>query len=89
MANHKSALKRVRQNIKRNARNRHQRSTLRSALKNYRSLLENKDVQGAETGYPSIQKVIDMAVTKGLLHANAAARYKSRLATALQKIKAA
>jgi len=89
MANHKSALKRARQNIKRNARNRHLRSTLRTELKSYRTLLGSKDVEGAQTGYSNIQKVIDKAVTKGILHANAAARYKSRLASALAKLKAA
>lgn len=89
MAHHKSALKRIRQTIKRNARNRHQRSNLRTHLKKFRALIVAKDVKGAEDGYSSIQKELDKAVTKGLLHGNTAARYKSRLAAAVQKMKAA
>jgi len=89
MAHHKSALKRARQNITRNARNRHLRSTLRTHLKKYRAMLDTKDVEGAEKGYSDIQKQIDKAVTKGIIHGNTAARYKSRLAAALGKLKAA
>ena len=89
MAQHKSAIKRARQNLKRNARNRHHRSTLRTALKNYRSLLTDKTVDVAETGFSQIQKAIDKAVTKGVLHRNTAARYKSGLAAALKRVKAA
>ena len=88
-ARHKSAVKRAKQTIKRNERNRHLRSGLRTFLKQYRTLLTNKDVAGAEGGYAGIQKQIDMAVTKGILHRSTAARYKSRLATALNKLKAA
>ena len=89
MAHHKSALKRVRQNIKRRARNRHQRSTLRTTLKDYRALLDAKDTDTAEKQYPTVQKVLDKAVTKGLLHRNTAARYKSRLVAALKRVQAA
>lgn len=89
MAHHKSALKRARQNIKRRERNRHQRSTLRTALKRYRGLLSGKDASAAQEGYAGIQKVIDKAASKGLIHRNAADRYKSRLAAALKKMQAA
>jgi small subunit ribosomal protein S20 len=89
MAHHASALKRARQNEKRRLRNRHQRSTLRTALKKFRTLLSGKDNAAAQLGYPSVQQAIDKAVTKGLIHRNAAARYKSRLAAALKKLQAA
>lgn len=89
MAHHPSALKRVRQNEKRRARNRHHRSTLRTALKSYRSLLVAKKPEEANQAYPVVQRAIDKAVTKGILHRNAAARYKSRLAAALKKLQAA
>jgi small subunit ribosomal protein S20 len=89
MAHHKSAIKRARQNLKRRAQNRHQRSTLRSALKKYRDLLEAKNGEAAGKEYPVVQKAIDKAVTKGLIHQNAAARYKSRLSAALKKLQAA
>lgn len=89
MAHHKSAIKRARQNLKRRAHNRHQRSTLRTALKTYRELLDAKNAEAAGKEYTTVQKAIDKAVTKGLLHRNAAARYKSRLAAALKKLQAA
>jgi small subunit ribosomal protein S20 len=89
MAHHKSALKRARQNIKRRERNRAGRSTLRTALKSFRSLLSAKKTDEAAKGYVGVQRVIDKAVSKGLIHKNAAARYKSRLAAALRKLQAA
>ncbi|MDH4246910.1 MAG: 30S ribosomal protein S20 [Deltaproteobacteria bacterium] len=89
MAQHKSAIKRARQNAKRNIRNRTVRSGLRTFLKNYRALLGTKDVKEAESGLAGIHKQIDKAVTKGILHRRTASRYKSRLAVALGKLKAA
>ncbi len=89
MAQHKSALKRARQNIKRRERNRHHRSTLRTELKRFRALLVAKDTENANAQLGGVHKAIDKAVTKGILHRNAAARYKSRLATALNKLQAA
>jgi small subunit ribosomal protein S20 len=89
MAHHKSALKRARQNIKRRERNRHHRSTLRTALKKYRDLLGAKKQDEAAKEYTGVQKAIDKAVSHGVLHRNAAARYKSRLAAALKKLQAA
>jgi small subunit ribosomal protein S20 len=85
MAHHKSAIKRARQNIKRRARNREQRSTLRTALKKYRALLDAKDAENAQKEFSTVQKAIDRAVSKGILHANTGTRYKSRLAAALKK----
>jgi small subunit ribosomal protein S20 len=85
MANHKSALKRARQNLKRNERNRALRSTLRTAIKKYRALLAAGDHEGAQAELPRLQKTIDKAVTKGILHKNTAARHKSRLVGALNK----
>jgi small subunit ribosomal protein S20 len=89
MATHKSAIKRAAQNIKRNARNRAVRSALRTTLKKFRTLLEAKDAAGAEGAFVRVQQTIDKARTKGVLHKNTAARYKSRLAAALKKVKAA
>lgn len=79
MANHKSAKKRVRQNEKRRAINRSNRSTLRTQVKKLRSALSSHDKdQSQELLNPTIS-AIDKAVNKGLLHKNTAARYKSRL----------
>ena len=89
MANHKSALKRVRQNIKRNLRNRKLRSAFRTAVKAFNTALASKDFESAEKNLPQLHKTIDMAVTKGIIHKNQAARRKSRLTLALQKSRAA
>lgn len=89
MANHKSAAKRARQNLKRNIRNRALRSTLRTAIKKYRTFLEAKELDNATAEYPKLQKIIDKAVTKGVLHHRTAARNKSRLAAALRRAQAA
>ena len=83
MAHHKSAKKRIRQTIKRTARNRSLRSSMRTAIKQYRTLLEQGDAGVATEAFPKIQKTIDKMVTKGILHRNTAARYKSRLSQAL------
>jgi small subunit ribosomal protein S20 len=80
MANIKSAKKRIRQSEQRRARNKGVRSRLRSSIKKYR---------GAETGksqaLPTTYSEIDVARKKGVIHRNAAARYKSRLAKAAAK----
>ncbi len=79
MPNHKSAEKRVRQNIKRNAINRNNKSALRTQIKKLRAALASGDKnQSQELLTPTIS-VIDKAVNKGVLHKNTAARYKSRL----------
>ena len=79
MANHKSALKRVRQNAKRNEINRSNRSKLRTQIKKLRTALSTADKsQSTELLNPTVS-LIDKAVNKGLIHKNTAARYKSRL----------
>jgi len=79
MANHKSAVKRVRQNEKRNLINRGNRSKLRTQIKKLRTALAGTDkAQSAELLNPTVS-LIDKAVNKGLIHRNTAARYKSRL----------
>ena len=79
MANHKSAEKRVRQNVKRNEINRSNRSKLRTQIKKLRSALSASDKnQSTELLTPTVS-LIDKAVNKGLIHKNTAARYKSRL----------
>jgi small subunit ribosomal protein S20 len=76
MANIKSAEKRNRQATNKRARNRARVSRLRSAVKKYGQLDAGKKT-GAVAGTHS---EIDRALAKGVIHRNAAARYKSRLA---------
>ena len=79
MPNHKSAEKRVRQNEKRREVNRGNRSRLRTGIKKLRAALESGDAGSAQGLLPETVSLIDKAVQKGVLHRNAAARYKSRL----------
>lgn len=79
MPNHKSAEKRVRQSEKRRAVNRGHRTKVRTYIKKLRSALESGSVQEVQQILPQTIAVIDKSVQKGVLHANAAARYKSRL----------
>jgi small subunit ribosomal protein S20 len=76
MANIKSAQKRIRQSAQKRARNQARISRLRKAVKGYKSL-------GAEARAAALSQThseIDRALRKGVLHRNAAARQKSRLA---------
>lgn len=79
MPNIKSAIKRVKQTNKRNAQNASQKSALRTAIKTFETAVSNKDVENAKTALLNATKKLDKAVTKGLIHKNAAARKKSRL----------
>lgn len=79
MANHKSAEKRVRQNVKRNAVNRANRSKLRTQIKKLRSALSHSDQAGSTELLNPTVSLIDKMVNKGIIHKNTAARYKSRL----------
>ena len=76
MANHKSALKAHRQNVKNREANRQQRSRLRTALKNARAAVKG----GTKGEIAETVSLIDKMAAKGLIHDNTAARYKSRLA---------
>jgi small subunit ribosomal protein S20 len=83
MANIKSAEKRIRQAANRQKRNRAVRTRLRRSIKKFRQS-EGKD---AAQAIPATYAEIDLARRKGVIHKNAAARYKSRLAK--KKAKAA
>jgi small subunit ribosomal protein S20 len=79
MPNHKSAIKRVRQTIKRNTINRANRSRLRTQIKKLRKAVSaGEATQSNELLNPTIS-LIDKMVNKGILHRNTAARHKSRL----------
>ena len=88
MADHKSALKRVRQTIKRTAHNRSMRADLRTIIKKFRLLQESGNIEQARDAYTDVQKNIDKAITKGILHKRTGTRYKSRLALSLAKNRA-
>jgi small subunit ribosomal protein S20 len=79
MPNHKSAEKRMRQNEKRRTVNRGNRTKVRSYIKKLRTALDTGKPEEINRVLPEAMSVIDKAIQKGVLHANAAARYKSRL----------
>ena len=76
MANHKSALKRIRSNETKRLRNKHQHKTTRNAIKKLRELTEKK---AAEKLFPSVVSMIDKLSKKNIIHANKAANLKSGL----------
>ena len=78
MANHKSALKAHRRNVKTREHNRELRRRLRRALKAARAAIDGSDAAVAEK-LRSTVSLIDKLAGKGIIHGNAAARYKSRL----------
>jgi small subunit ribosomal protein S20 len=86
MANHFSALKRARQTEKRTARNRANTSRLRSTLRDLRESLAKGDQQNADQVFRQTVSALDKAVQKGVLHANTASRYKSRLNVRLNAV---
>ncbi len=79
LANHVSALKRARQTVKRTAVNRANRSQFRSSLRALREAIQKGDSKAAGEQFRATVSVIDKGVQKGVLHANTASRYKSRL----------
>lgn len=78
MANSKQAEKRIRQSLIRRDRNRAAMSRLRTSIKQLRSAADS-DVTKARELLPSTLSLIDATARRGVIHANAAARRKSRL----------
>ena len=76
MANHKSALKRIRRNEAVRLRNKYQHKTVRNAIKKLRGTEDKKE---AETLLPTVISMIDKLAKKNVIHANKAANLKSGL----------
>jgi small subunit ribosomal protein S20 len=81
VATHASALKAHRQSLDNRERNRQFRSRLRGALKSIRAAIDANDVAAAKNALKQTISLIDKMKTKGVIHKNAAGRYKSRLTT--------
>ena len=79
MAHHKSAIKRIKQNAKRNARNRHVTSTLKTYIKRVREAVDAKDKEAAAAALKAAIPVIDASASKGVIHRSNASRNVSRL----------
>ena len=76
MANHKSALKRIRQTATRTLRNKYQHKTTRNAVKNLRSTTDKKT---ATEMLPKVASMLDKLAKKNIIHKNKAANLKSKL----------
>ncbi len=79
MANHASALKAHRQNLKHRNRNRSNRSSLRTLLKQFKDRLEAGKTEEAKNSLTELYTAIDKSQQKKAISRNAAARQKSRL----------
>lgn len=88
MPNSVSAKKRLRQSLDRRSRNRAVRSALRTAIKKVRTTIGGGDAAASDAEFRSLVKKIDQAAAKNILHANTAARIKSRLSKAIKSTKA-
>ena len=80
---HASAIKAHRQSLKNREHNRQFRARLRNALKSIRTAIDGKDLASAKAALRQTVSLIDKMASKGVIHRNAAGRYKSRLATRL------
>ena len=76
MANHKSALKRIRSNDKKRLRNRFQHKTTRNAVKKLKELTDRKE---ADVLLKSVISMLDKLSKRNIIHANKAANLKSKL----------
>jgi small subunit ribosomal protein S20 len=79
MANHFSALTRVRQDEKRTEHNRQNKSRLRHQIRAMRRAIASKDAKAAAGLLPATFSLIDRSAKKGIIKKNTAARYKSKL----------
>lgn len=86
VANHKSAEKRIRQNEKRNLRNRSVRSSMRTFIKKVRAAAESGDKTAADAALVDAMKQIGTAASKGVIHKNQASRRISRLQLLVNKV---
>lgn len=86
MAHHKDAIKRIKQNEKRRARNRHYRSRMRNQIKRLREVVAAGDVTQAQEQLRTTISLIHRVASKGVIHRNQAARRISRLNKAVKTI---
>lgn len=89
MANHYSALKRVRQIERRTEVNRMRKTRLRHGIRTIRRKLDANDAGAAEQLLPEIFSIIDRSAKWGIIKSNTADRYKSRLVASIRKAQAA
>tara|TARA_B100000508_G_C11465832_1_gene282415 strand:+ start:74 stop:325 length:252 start_codon:yes stop_codon:yes gene_type:complete len=83
MANHKSALKRVRSDEAKRVRNKYQHKTTRNAIRDLRATTSKKE---AEKQFPKVASMLDKLAKRNIIHKNKAANLKSGLAAHIAKL---
>ena len=83
MANHKSAIKRIRANAAKNLRNRYQHKTVRTFIKRLRMTKDKKDAAGQ---LPTVVSLIDKLAKRNIIHKNKAGNLKSKLTKLVNKL---
>ena len=83
MANHKSAVKRIRQDKKKALHNKYYAKTMRNAVRKLRAITDKEE---AIKMYPSVQKTLDKLAKTNIIHKNKAANIKSKLANYINKL---
>ena len=75
----KSAKKALRKSLRNRERNLGRKAALEKALKNFKRLIKNKNIDEAKAFYPKVQKALDKAAKQRIINKNTASRQKSRL----------
>ncbi len=83
MANHKSALKRIRQTASRRLRNRYYAKTARNAVRRLRAMTDKAEAQAA---LPKVASMLDRLAAKNTISKNKASNLKSKLARHINKL---
>ncbi len=83
MANHKSAIKRIRQSKKRALHNKYYAKTMRNAVRKLRAMTNKEE---ATKLYPAVQKMLDKLAKTNIIHKNKASNLKSSLALHINKL---
>ncbi len=86
MANHKSAIKRNRQTVKRTERNRAEKSRIKTVRKKTLAAIESGNKDDAAQAATALASVVDKAAKRNLIHPNKAANIKSKTAKAIAAI---
>jgi small subunit ribosomal protein S20 len=87
MPNTASAKKRMRQDAVRRSRNRSAKSSIRTQIRKVRESIAAKDLEKSQAEFRTLVKKLDRAAARNVIHANAAARTKSRISAAIKAIK--
>ena len=83
MANHKSSLKRIRQDKAKSLHNKYYAKTMRNAVRKLRAITDKEE---ALKLYPSVQKMLDKLAKTNIIHKNKASNLKSKLACHISKL---